>query len=46
MLGKKVVFTAHNVNAGKRDGNDSWHNQLGLKLNTGLLTTYSSIPRK
>jgi len=31
MLGKKVVFTAHNVNAGKRDGNDSWHNQLGLK---------------
>ena len=31
VLGKKVVFTAHNVNAGKRDGNDSWHNQLGLK---------------
>jgi D-inositol-3-phosphate glycosyltransferase len=31
LLGKKVVFTAHNVNAGKRDGNDSWHNQLGLK---------------
>jgi len=30
-LGKKVVFTAHNINAGKRDGNDSWHNQLGLK---------------
>lgn len=32
LLGKKVVFTAHNVNAGKRDGNDSWHNQLGLKV--------------
>ncbi|MBI3475571.1 MAG: glycosyltransferase family 4 protein [Acidobacteria bacterium] len=31
LLGKKIVFTAHNVNAGKRDGNDSWHNQLGLR---------------
>jgi len=31
ILDKKIVFTAHNVNAGKRDGNDSWHNQLGLK---------------
>jgi D-inositol-3-phosphate glycosyltransferase len=32
LLGKKVVFTAHNVNAGKRDGNDTWHNRLGLTL--------------
>ena len=32
MLGKKIVFTAHNVNAGKRDGNDSWLNRLTLKV--------------
>jgi glycosyltransferase involved in cell wall biosynthesis len=31
MLGKKVVFTAHNVNAGKRDANDSFINRLTLK---------------
>ncbi len=31
LLGKKVVFTAHNVNAGKRDCNDSWLNRLSLK---------------
>lgn len=31
-LGKKVVFTAHNVNAGKRDGNDSAINRLGLRV--------------
>jgi D-inositol-3-phosphate glycosyltransferase len=29
-LGKRIVFTAHNVNAGKRDSNDSWLNQLTL----------------
>jgi hypothetical protein len=27
-LGKKIVFTAHNVNAGKRDQNDSWLNRF------------------
>src|SRR5215472_3404643 len=32
MLGKKIVFTAHNVNAGKRDGNDSWLNRLTLRI--------------
>jgi len=32
LLGKKVVFTAHNVNAGKRDGNDSLLNRLSLKI--------------
>ncbi len=32
LLGKKVVFTAHNVNAGKRDGSDSWLNRLSLKV--------------
>jgi len=31
-LGKKTVFTAHNVNAGKRDGNDSLLNRLTLKI--------------
>jgi D-inositol-3-phosphate glycosyltransferase len=30
MLGKKIVFTAHNVNAGKRDSNDSWLNRATL----------------
>jgi D-inositol-3-phosphate glycosyltransferase len=30
-LGKKIVFTAHNVNAGKRDANDSLLNRLTLK---------------
>jgi glycosyltransferase involved in cell wall biosynthesis len=32
LLGKKIVFTAHNVNAGKRDANDSWLNRLTLKI--------------
>jgi D-inositol-3-phosphate glycosyltransferase len=32
ILGKRVVFTAHNVNAGKRDGNDNLLNRLTLKL--------------
>jgi len=32
VLGKKIVFTAHNVNAGKRDLNDSWLNQLSLNV--------------
>jgi glycosyltransferase involved in cell wall biosynthesis len=32
LIGKKVVFTAHNVNAGKRDGNNSLRNRLSLKI--------------
>jgi D-inositol-3-phosphate glycosyltransferase len=32
LLGKKIVFTAHNVNAGKRDSNDSWLNRVSLKI--------------
>jgi glycosyltransferase involved in cell wall biosynthesis len=32
LLGKKIVLTAHNVNAGKRDLNDSWLNRLTLKI--------------
>jgi D-inositol-3-phosphate glycosyltransferase len=32
LLGKKIVFTAHNVNAAQRDGNDSILNRLTLKI--------------
>ncbi|MBX6326567.1 MAG: glycosyltransferase, partial [Chthoniobacterales bacterium] len=32
LLGKRVVLTAHNVNAGRRDGNDSWLNRVSLKI--------------
>jgi glycosyltransferase involved in cell wall biosynthesis len=32
LMAKRVVFTAHNVNAGKRDSNDSWLNRLSLKI--------------
>ena len=32
MLGKKLVFTAHNVNAGIRDGNDNSLNRFSLKV--------------
>ena len=32
LLGKRVVFTAHNVNAAMRDGNDSFLNRWTLKV--------------
>lgn len=32
LLGKKLVFTAHNINAGQRDGNDSLLNRKTLKF--------------
>lgn len=32
LLGKRIVLTAHNVNAGERDGNDSWLNRLSLRF--------------
>ena len=32
LLRKRIVFTAHNVNAGKRDQNDSWLNRVSLKI--------------
>ena len=32
LLGKRVILTIHNVNAGRRDGNDSWFNQLTLRI--------------
>src|ERR1700683_1978919 len=31
-LGKKIVLTAHNVNAGRRDAKDSWLNRFTLKV--------------
>jgi glycosyltransferase involved in cell wall biosynthesis len=31
-LGKKIILTAHNVNIGERDGNDSFLNRLSLKI--------------
>jgi D-inositol-3-phosphate glycosyltransferase len=36
LLGKTIVLTAHNVNAGKRDSKDSWLNRLSLKSEYGL----------
>ena len=32
LLGKHIVFTSHNVNAGKRDSTDSWLNRMSLKI--------------
>lgn len=32
LLGKKIAFTAHNVNAGKRDLNDTCLNRLTLRI--------------
>jgi D-inositol-3-phosphate glycosyltransferase len=36
MLGKRVVFTVHNVNAAKRDGEDTKLNQLTLRIQYSL----------
>ncbi len=36
LLGKKIVLTAHNVNAGQRDLNDTWLNRLSLKVQYAL----------
>lgn len=32
MLGKKLVFTAHNINIKERDGDNTWMNWLSLKF--------------
>ncbi len=37
LLGKRLVFTVHNVNAGKRDGNDSFLNRLTLRMQYQLV---------
>jgi glycosyltransferase involved in cell wall biosynthesis len=36
LLGKKITFTVHNVNAGKRDLNDSWLNRYSLRIQYSL----------
>lgn len=36
LLGRKVVLTAHNVNAGKRDSTDTLLNRLTLRIQYGL----------
>lgn len=37
LFGKRLVFTAHNVNARRRDGNDSWLNRLTLRIQFHLV---------
>jgi D-inositol-3-phosphate glycosyltransferase len=37
VLGKKIVFTAHNVNIAKRDGYDSLLNRLSLRIQYSLV---------
>jgi glycosyltransferase involved in cell wall biosynthesis len=32
LLNKKIVFTAHNVNQGRRDSHDTWLNRLTLQI--------------
>jgi len=32
LFGKRIVFTAHNVNTRKRDGHDTWFNRLSLRI--------------
>jgi len=36
LLGKRVVLTAHNINAAKRDGKDGWVNRLSLRIQYSL----------
>ncbi|HWT66606.1 MAG TPA: glycosyltransferase family 4 protein [Terracidiphilus sp.] len=37
LAGKKVAFTAHNVNAGRRDHKDSWLNRITLRCEYKLV---------
>ena len=36
-LGRRIVFTAHNVNMRKRDGTDTWLNRLSLRIQYHLV---------
>ena len=46
MLGKKITLTVHNVNARKRDSNDSFLNRLSLRLQYQVSAiTFSFIPK-
>jgi D-inositol-3-phosphate glycosyltransferase len=38
LCGKRIVFTAHNVNVRKRDGNDSWFNRWTLGVQYRLVS--------
>ncbi|MFN3408110.1 MAG: glycosyltransferase family 4 protein [Limisphaerales bacterium] len=38
LCGKRIVFTAHNVNVRRRDGNDSWFNRLTLRIQYRLVS--------
>jgi glycosyltransferase involved in cell wall biosynthesis len=37
LCGKRLTLTVHNVNAGRRDGNDSWINRLTLRIQYHLM---------
>ena len=37
-LGRRIVFTAHNVNVRKRDGYDNWFNRLTLRIQYRLIS--------
>ena len=37
LLGKRVIFTAHNVNGAEKDGKDSWRNRWTLRFQYNLL---------
>ena len=37
LCGKRIVFTAHNVNIRKRDGGDTWVNRLTLRIQYHLV---------
>jgi glycosyltransferase involved in cell wall biosynthesis len=37
LLGKRIAFTVHNVNAGQRDGNDNLVNRLTLRIQYRLV---------
>jgi D-inositol-3-phosphate glycosyltransferase len=37
VLGKKLIYTAHNVNIGERDNNDSWLNRFTLRFHYAMM---------
>ena len=37
LLGKKLVFTAHNIDAAARDGKQSWANRFSLRFNYRIM---------
>jgi len=50
LLGRKIIFTAHNVNAGERDSNDSFVNRASLgiqyKLSNHIFVHADGIKRE